>query len=274
MLAAHGRLNVPWKDVLLIDDNLDLVAEEVLDNVEHTMGCRLPTDYRAVMTTFGVGTYCDFVCFTHPDEIPARTKQSREIWAKNSDFFWPQSNFVLSIDLAMQSLVLATTADGDEIIFCPPAQGRLFVLPRHEEIICTMPLGLGDPLVWEAASGSAPETHHFRYFEPSRGRGHVELITARTDLTIDSLYQRILPRLAPGAESVPTIEGDGLLVAFFQSERSRVQLTAGGANDRRIRARISYNLGQTIAVGALIEDLVSTGFREIGRFPGATTAEL
>jgi hypothetical protein len=56
------RLNVPWKDVLLTDDNLDLIAEEVLDGIEHTMGCRLPTDYRAVMTTFGVGTYCDFIC--------------------------------------------------------------------------------------------------------------------------------------------------------------------------------------------------------------------
>jgi hypothetical protein len=64
------------------------------------------------------------------------------------------------------------------------------------------------------------------------------------------------------------------MVAFFESERSRVQLTTGGANDRRIRVRIDYNLGQTIAVGALIEELVTTGFREIGRFPGATTAEL
>jgi hypothetical protein len=138
---------VPWQNVLLIDDNLDLVAAEALDGIEHTIGCRLPTDYRAVMTTFGVGTYCGFINFSHPDQIPVQTKRSREIWAEHSEFFWPQSDLVLPIDRALESFVLATTLDGDEIVFCPPAQDRLFVLPRHDEIIYTMPLGFSDPLV-------------------------------------------------------------------------------------------------------------------------------
>ena len=78
---------MPWQDVLLIDDNLDLVAAEVLDGVEHTIGCRLPADYRAVMTTFGVGTYCGLINFLHPDQIPVQTRRSREIWAEHSEFF-------------------------------------------------------------------------------------------------------------------------------------------------------------------------------------------
>jgi hypothetical protein len=258
---------VPWTDVLLVDDNLDLIAPEVLDGVERTMGCSLPADYRAIMGTFGVGTYCGFIYFWHPSEIPQRTEYSRRIWIEHSQFFWPQSDSVLSLDLALQSFVLAITLDGDEIIFCPPAQNSLFVLPRHEEVIRRMPSGLSDPPVWE---GGEPETSHLRYFEPDKCRGHVELFTARTDLIIDSVYQQILSRLSPHAEPVPKIDGDLFKVALFKSERSIVQLTTAGGDDRRIGVRIDYNLGQTSAVEALLSDLISMGFREIGRSPSTS----
>jgi hypothetical protein len=257
---------VPWTDVLLIDDNLDLIAPEELDAVERTIGCSLPADYRAIMGTFGVGTYSGFVYFWHPSEIPQRAEYSRRIWTEHSHFFWPQSDSVLPLDLALQSFVLAITLDGDEIIFCPPAQNNLFVLPRHEEVIRRMPSGLSDPLVWEGSEPD-PETNRLRYFEPAKCRGHVELFTARTDLTIDSVYQQILPRLSPHAEPVPKIDGESYRIALFKSERSIVQLTTAGGTDRRIRVRIEYNLGQTSAVEALIVDLISTGFRETGRSP-------
>jgi hypothetical protein len=87
---------------------------------------------------------------------------------------------------------------------------------------------------------------------------------------MDSVYRQILPRLSRDAASVPKIEHDAFMVAFFKSERSTVQLTTGGADDRRIRVRIEYNLGQASAVEALIEELISIGFREIGRFPSTT----
>lgn len=238
------------------------------------------------MTTFGVGTYSGLINFFHPNDIPMQTKRSREIWAQHSDFFWPQSDSVLPMDLALQSVVLATTLDGDEIIFCPPAQGRpiavglshwrsvtangLFVLPRHDEVIYTMPRGFDDPLVWDGAASNEPETHDFRYFEPWRGRGHVELFTQRTDLTIDSVYRQTLARLSRGAESVSRIEDDGGMVAFFKNEKSKVYLNTAGGDDRRISVRIEYNLGQANAVEALIAELNSIGFSEIGRFPSTT----
>lgn len=256
---------MPWKDVLLIDDNLDLVATDVLDAVEHTIGCKLPTDYRDIMTTFGVGIYCGFISFFHPNEIPAQTKRAREIWAEYSHFFWPQSDFRLSLDQVLQSFVLTVSIDGDEIIFCPPVQSNLFVLPRHDDLIYRMPSGLRDPLDWQARAGL--ETIPFRYFGPSRGRSVVELFTARTDLRMGSIYRLMLPRLSPDAVLVPKIERDGFMVAFFKSERSTVQLTTGSPDDRRIRVRIEYNLAQPSAVDALIHKLISIGFSEIGRFP-------
>jgi hypothetical protein len=263
------RESLPWTDVLLIDDNLDLIAPDVLDGVERTMGRSLPADYRAIMGTFGVGTYCGFIYFWHPSEIPRRTEYSRRIWVEYSHFFWPQSDSVLPLDLALQSFVLAITLDGDEIIFCPPAQNNLFVLPRHEEVIRRMPSGLSDPLVWEGGEPD-PETNRLRYFEPAKCRGHVELFTSRTDLTIDSIYQQILPRLSPHAEPVPKIDGESYRIALFKSERSIVQLTTAGGTDRRIGIRIDYNLGQASAVEALVAELISTGFREIGRSPSTS----
>jgi hypothetical protein len=256
---------VPWKDVLLIDDNLELVPAEVLDSVERTISCKLPTDYRAVMTTFGVGTYCGVISFFHPNEIPVQTKRSREIWAEYSHFFWPQSDFRLPLDQALLSFVLAVSIDGDEIIFFPPVQSNLFVLPRHDDLIYRMPSGLRDPLDWQARAGL--ETIPFRYFEPSKGRGVVELHTGRTDLSMDSIYRLMLPRLSPDAVSVPKIERDGFMVAFFKSERSAVQLTTGSPDDRRIRVRIEYNPAHASAVDALIHELIYIGFSEIGRFP-------
>ena len=241
----------------------------MLDGVERAIGCSLPADYRAIMGAFGVGTYCGFIHFWHPGEIPQRTEYSRRIWIEYSQFFWPQSDSVLSLDLALQSFVLAITLDGDEIIFCPPAQNNLFVLPRHEEVICRMPSSLSDPLVWEGG-GPDPETNRLRYFEPAKCRGHVELVTARTDLTIDSVYQQMLPRLSPHAEPVPKIDGDYFRVAFFKSEKSKIQLTTAGGNDRRIRVRIDYNMSQTSAVEALISELISMGFRETGRSPSTS----
>jgi hypothetical protein len=260
---------VPWTDVLLIDDNLDLIGADVLDGVEHAIGCSLPADYREIMGRFGVGTYSGFIHFLHPSEIPQWTEHSRRIWSDHSYFLWPQSDSVLPLDLALQSFVLAITMDGDVIIFCPPAQNDLFVLPRHQEVICRMPSGLRDPLVWEGG-GPAPETNSIRYFEPAKGRGHVELFMARTDLTIDSVYQQILSRLSPQAEPVPKIDGDLFRIALFKSERSIVQLTTAGGTDRRIRVRLDYNLGQTSAVEALVLDLISTGFRETGRNPSTS----
>jgi len=260
---------VPWTDVLLIDDNLDLIAPEVLDGVERAISCSLPADYRAIMGSFGVGTYSGFIYFWHPSEIPQRTEYSRRIWSEHSHFFWPQSDSVLSLDLARQSFVLAITLDGDEIVFCPPAHNSLFVLPRHEEVIRRMPSGLSDPLVWEGGE-PGPETNGPRYFEPAKGRGHVELFTARTDLTIDTVYQQILPRLSPQAEPVPRIDGESYRIALFKSERSIVQMTTAGGEDRRIGVRIDYNLGQASAVEALVAELISTGFSEIGRSPSTS----
>src|SRR5262245_4278520 len=100
---------MPWTDVLLVDDNLEVIAEDVLDGVEHTLGCKLPTDYRAVMTTFGVGTYSGFINFFHPNDIATQTSRSRENWEQHCDFFWPQSDSVLPRDLALQSIVLSVT---------------------------------------------------------------------------------------------------------------------------------------------------------------------
>jgi len=261
---------MPWTDVLLIDDDLDLIAPDVLDGVERLIVCGLPADYRAIMGTFGVGTYCGFISFLHPSEIPQQTESLRRIWAENSEFFWPQSDPVLSLDLALQSFVLATTIDGDEIIFCPPAQSNLFVLPRHEDAIRRMPFGLSDPFVWEGGKPDA-ETNHLRYFVPAKRRGYrrayVELVTARTDLTIDSVHQQILPRLSPHAEPVPKIDGDRYRIALFKDERSIVQLTTGSGDDRRVHVRIDYNLGQASAVETVISDLISMGFRDTGRGP-------
>jgi hypothetical protein len=79
----------------------------------------------------------------------------------------------------------------------------------------------------------------------------------------------MLPRLSPGGVSVPKIEDKAFMLAFFKSERSRVQLTTGGGQDRRIRVRIDYNLRQAYAVEAVIEELVSIGFRETWRASSA-----
>ena len=272
-----------WTDVMLIDDNLDVIAEDVLDSVERTLGCKLPTDYRAVMTTFGVGTYGGFINFFHPSDIAKQTKRSREIWAQQPEFFWPQSDSVLPMDLAPQSIVLSTTLDDDEIVFCSPAQGRpiavglphwrsattngLFVLPRHDEVIYTMPRGFDDPLVWDGApANNEPDTHHFRYFVPWRDRGHVELFTQRTDLMINSVYRPVLLHLQRGAEPAPRIEHDGGMVVFFKHEKAMAYLRTAGDDDRRISVRIEYSVTQAGAVGTLIEELVSIGFDEIGRF--------
>jgi hypothetical protein len=55
LLASRliGRLIVPWKDVLIVDDNLELVPAEALDATERAIGCKLPAEYRAIMTAFG-----------------------------------------------------------------------------------------------------------------------------------------------------------------------------------------------------------------------------
>jgi hypothetical protein len=257
-------LGVPWRDVLIIDD-LERVRAEELDAIEQTIECKLPADYRAIMTTFGVGTYCGFVYFWHPGEIPRQTQVYREIWARYSEFFWPQSDRILALDQALRSFVLAITIDGDEIIFCPPPRDSFYVLPRHDQVVYTMPQGLSDPLVWEGGAGAGVRIPALPYFESHRGRGHVELSTHRTDLTIDSVYDLIVPHLSHGQGSIPRDAGAHSMVALFKDERAIVSLVAGGGDDRRVRVRIDFNLTQTTAVDALISHLIALGFRELGR---------
>jgi hypothetical protein len=64
--------------------------------------------------------------------------------------------------------------DGDELVMHPSDPDRLYVLPRHEEVIYVAGNGLLAAIEWFLTSGVLTEPIEDRSFEPFDGKATTE----------------------------------------------------------------------------------------------------
>jgi hypothetical protein len=160
-----------FEDVYLVSEKLILTPEAELDELQGWLSAPLPHGYREYMTTLGVGTYCDLVQILTPARIRKVRDERRQFVREYYRQFWGASESSLSLDEAVAGVFFASTCDGDEMYYLP-AQERLFILPRHNDVVFWLEAGFADPLDWRSARRRANIFRPpFRYFEPAGETG-------------------------------------------------------------------------------------------------------
>lgn len=151
---------------------LTLTTNAEVDAVEAQLGVSFPRGYREYLTTLGEGVLG--MVRVYP---PGRVARDLEKWRDriNRYWFWDAGGPVLSKPRALESIVIADTGGGDEIIFHPDEPDRLLVLPIDSEQIFVAGADLLEAVEWICSSGKVTRRLPKRVFEPF----------ARSDITVD-----------------------------------------------------------------------------------------
>jgi hypothetical protein len=146
------------------------VASDV-DDLERQLGCRLPTGYRDFIARFGEGLLAGYLRVYPPHQI-LTGDNNVQAWRERIDeyWFWDAGRDVLTKGRALECVIVADTMDGDEVVAHPSEPDRLYVLPRHDEMIYTAGDGLLPAIEWLLASGVLTEPIEDRSFSPFDGR--------------------------------------------------------------------------------------------------------
>ena len=155
-----------WRDFHLVQDELERWADTDVDAAQAALGVQLPAGYRELMTTLGKGVISGMLRVFSPPELEDRQRLFRELTAVY--WFFEEPDEVLTRDYALESIEVADSLDGDQVIF-NPRTGRLHVLPRHDEHTYDMGSDVWDVVTWYQDSGVLYRPHPFRYFESFAG---------------------------------------------------------------------------------------------------------
>ena len=126
---------------------------------------QLPADYLAFLTDYGPGTYAGEVEITYPD--PATI---RDTFGELADL-WELDERFTAADL-QAAVQLGYSANGDSIYLAPRWPGRVFVLPRHAEVVREYDS-------WQAAVAALLPPLADVYFDPAYEAEVAQLSLAR-----------------------------------------------------------------------------------------------
>ncbi len=155
------------EDIRVIKGKVRPINESAVAEAEAALGCSFPAGYREYITKFGErvqgGT---FVRVYPPARIVRELPQFRQRWSEY--WFWEKGRAISSKEQVLESIIIADTMNGDEIIFHPNRPDRLLVLPRGGDLIYEAGSNLLDTLEWLCNSGVLTKPFKARNFEPEK----------------------------------------------------------------------------------------------------------
>jgi predicted DNA-binding WGR domain protein len=157
------------KKVRVLSKPLMLATDREVDALEKKLGVRFPGGYREYVTTLGEGILGGtFVRVYGPGTIAKQLaswrKRIKQYW------LWDQASAVLTKKRAVESIIIADTLQGDELLFHPEEPNRLLVLPRHKEKIFVAGSTLLEAVEWLCGSGKLTRRFPERDFQPCESR--------------------------------------------------------------------------------------------------------
>jgi len=111
------------------------ISIQTLASIEDQLGFLFPEDYRAFITTLGVGdTELSIRAFSPHDILDSMLSEVRD---RLSDFwFWDASPDLLTQAQAIKCIPFFDSYDGDDILFHPSDLNRWFILGHEvEEVV-------------------------------------------------------------------------------------------------------------------------------------------
>jgi hypothetical protein len=148
--APVPRKPTPLADILWIGLTRNGVPASVVDDAERALDARFPDGYREYVTRFGEAVDSGFLR-VYP---PARVVRELSEWRLRIDAYWfwaparDGAGRELGQDQAYESIPIADTMNGDELIFHPARPGGLFVLPRHIHEVAFVAGGFTEAIAW------------------------------------------------------------------------------------------------------------------------------
>jgi len=245
--------------VYRVSTRLVTIPESHVVALEQILGIPLPHGYYTFMTTLGLGIYCDVVALFPPEQILAEYTEEVDGWAS----FWENPDAVLSREQLQVSIPLGKSIEGDQIIFCPTYPERLFVLPRHDNVIYWIPEGFKALLHWVSAAGVINEQPAFTYFEPFRkDRQQHGLHNEHPSLPLPALVQAVRAQwtLPVAHELHQDTEDYHYILLFLPTIGGLVQFEQVLDGDPRVNVSVSYDPEHANVVVALAEGLKVFGF--------------
>ena len=168
---------------LVADQHLVRSTDAEISAAEAELGAGFPSGFRSWMTSLGAGVLSDLVRIYPLPRLVELVGETRARWREY--YFWDEGHDVLPRDRALESILVADTLNGDEVIFHPSDPGVLYLLPRNDEQIYRVGQTFDEALDWLCTSGVVAEPVSLQYFEPFTRYRRVDLASAEDVATSD-----------------------------------------------------------------------------------------
>jgi hypothetical protein len=169
------------------------VPAQDVDALARELGLPLPAGYREYLMELGRGELCDFLRVRAPREVLRSLNQDREsrhAWAELLREGLCESDALTDEDVA-EAIVFATSAEGDDYFCCPRFGPELFELPRHDDVIASVP----DGFVGAVRLSVERMQHDFPFFEPwDERRRRYRGFDVRPGLGLEGFLERVKGR--------------------------------------------------------------------------------
>jgi hypothetical protein len=163
--VCDGGAAVRLDDIDLGPGQLIRSTDAEVSAAEASLGTRFPAGFRAWMTTLGCGILSELVRVYGVPRLLEMIVETQARWREY--YFWDSSRDLLPKQVVLESIIVADTLDGDEVIFHPSNPDALYLLPRHTERICWIGARFEDALEWLCTSGVVSQPVGSLSFEPS-----------------------------------------------------------------------------------------------------------
>src|SRR5580704_12193283 len=181
---------VPYSTVYLVNPQLDRATDADVQVAERTLKTHFPQGYREFVTTLGKGLYCDLIRVYLPQRVAAEVGEFRD---RVSEYFvWDEGEDVLPRSRAVESICIADTVGGDEVVFHPDDAAQLYLLPHDSETIPKIGSTFDAALAWILQSGELTTPSESRYFDSGIARQSIELVSVKKRPTFARLKTALL----------------------------------------------------------------------------------
>jgi hypothetical protein len=252
----HPRIAVKKNDIYIVNPTLKTATSAAVEAAERKLKAKFPTGYAEFVTQFGEGLYCTYMRVYPPGRI---VKENPEFQQRIREYyFWDKGAKVLAKERALESIRIADTLDGDELIFHPTRPDELFVLPRHADKVFAAGRTFDEALEWLCRFGKVGKD---RYFDSSVGCKSIEIAMGEKRPPLKKLRDTLLALKL----HAKVAQASDLLQIFMPDLAGEVAI-GGPAGEYAV----SINTGRSAkrdAVKRVIDALAGMGMYEQGKEP-------